>query len=71
LRLICSTSDDRSVRFWKITEDENSKSNNINWQTVKIEPIKTMFMHTARVWKALIRNDIVLTIGEVRFQLYQ
>ncbi|KYN30635.1 WD repeat-containing protein 6 [Trachymyrmex septentrionalis] len=64
LRLICSTSDDRSVRFWKITEDENSKSNNINWQTVKIEPIKTMFMHTARVWKALIRNDIVLTIGE-------
>jgi len=51
-------------------EHENSKSNNVNWQTVKIVPIKTMFMHTARVWKALIKNDIVLTIGEVRFKLY-
>jgi len=27
-------------------------------------------MHTARVWKALIKNDIVLTIGEVRFKSY-
>lgn len=63
-RFICSTSDDRSVRFWKVTEDENSESDRVNWQTVKIAPVKTMFVHTARVWKALIRNDIVLTIGE-------
>ncbi|XP_039303311.1 WD repeat-containing protein 6 isoform X2 [Solenopsis invicta] len=63
-RFICSTSDDRSVKFWKVTEHENSESNDINWQTVKIDSIKTMFIHTARVWKALIRNDIVLTIGE-------
>ncbi|XP_012532224.1 WD repeat-containing protein 6 isoform X2 [Monomorium pharaonis] len=63
-RFICSTSDDRSVRFWKVIEHEHPDSNNINWQIVKIDPIKTKFVHTARVWKALIRNDIVLTIGE-------
>ncbi|XP_071571195.1 tRNA (34-2'-O)-methyltransferase regulator WDR6-like isoform X1 [Temnothorax nylanderi] len=63
-RFICSTSDDRSVRFWRVTEHENSRSNNVNWQTVKIVPIKTMFVHTARVWKALIRSEVVLTIGE-------
>ncbi|KAL6261293.1 hypothetical protein P5V15_008815 [Pogonomyrmex californicus] len=62
LQFICSTSDDRSVRFWKI-KHENSKSN-INWKTVKLVPIKTIFVHTARVWKAIIRNDIILTIGE-------
>ncbi|KAL0127151.1 hypothetical protein PUN28_005435 [Cardiocondyla obscurior] len=63
-RFICSTSDDRSVRFWKITEQENSEGDNINWQRVKVVPIKTMFVHTARVWKALIRNNTILTIGE-------
>ncbi|XP_011869820.1 PREDICTED: WD repeat-containing protein 6 [Vollenhovia emeryi] len=63
-RFICSTSDDRSVRLWEVTDEENTESNNINWQTVKIVPTKALFLHTARVWKALIRNDVVLTIGE-------
>ncbi|KAM0729073.1 tRNA (34-2'-O)-methyltransferase regulator WDR6 [Formica fusca] len=63
-RLICSTSDDRSVRFWRVIKNKNPESNNLNWQTAKIIPVKTMFVHAARVWKAIIRDDIVVTIGE-------
>ncbi|XP_029178864.1 WD repeat-containing protein 6 isoform X1 [Nylanderia fulva] len=63
-RLICSTSDDRSVRFWRMIKNENPESNNLNWKTAKIIPVKTMFVHSARVWKAVIRDNIVVTIGE-------
>ncbi|XP_072762395.1 tRNA (34-2'-O)-methyltransferase regulator WDR6-like [Anoplolepis gracilipes] len=66
-RLICSTSDDRSVRLWRVATIENSESNNLNWQTVKIFQEKAMFVHTARVWKAIIRDEIVVTIGEDSF----
>lgn len=70
LRFICSTSDDRTVRLWKVTESENFESNNINWQAAKIVLVKTMFAHTARVWRAIIRNSNVITIGEVKFHNY-
>lgn len=49
-------------------KNKNPESNNLNWQTAKIIPVKTMFVHAARVWKAIIRDDIVVTIGEVRFK---
>lgn len=67
--LICSTSDDRTVRLWKVFDSENSENSNINWQTATVVLMKTMYAHTARVWRAVIRNDIVITIGEVRFEL--
>ncbi|XP_011264637.1 WD repeat-containing protein 6 isoform X2 [Camponotus floridanus] len=63
-QLICSTSDDRSVRFWKVVKNENLESYHLNWQTAKIVLVKTMFVHAARVWKAIIKDDIVVTIGE-------
>lgn len=69
--LICSTSDDRTVRLWKVIRSENFESSNINWQTTAVMLVKTMYAHTARVWRAVIRNDIVITIGEVRFELYK
>lgn len=69
--LVCSTSDDRTVRLWKVIESESSESSNINWQTATIVLMKTMYAHTARVWRAIIRNDTVITIGEVRFELYE
>ncbi|XP_011143279.1 WD repeat-containing protein 6 isoform X2 [Harpegnathos saltator] len=62
--LICSTSDDRTVRLWKVIESESCESNNINWQAATVVLVKTMYAHTARVWRAIIRNDIVITIGE-------
>lgn len=49
-------------------KNENPESNYLNWQTAKIVPVKTMFVHAARVWKAIIKDDIVVTIGEVRIK---
>lgn len=66
-RLVCSTSDDRTVRLWKVTESESLEGSNINWQAAAVTLVKTMYAHRARVWRAIIRNDIVMTIGEVRF----
>lgn len=58
-QFICSTSDDRTIRLWKIN---NSKSK--NWKNIDIKLVRTMFGHTARVWKSIIKNNIIITIGE-------
>lgn len=68
-RYICSTSDDRSIRLWKVIPDDENTTN-VNWQTATIVLIKTMFGHTARVWRAIIRNNVIVTIGEVEFYTY-
>lgn len=70
-RFVCSTSDDRTIRLWKVTESKNSGSSNVNWHTATVVLTKTMFAHTARVWRAVIRDDIVVTIGEVRLEPYE
>ncbi|XP_012154196.1 tRNA (34-2'-O)-methyltransferase regulator WDR6 isoform X6 [Megachile rotundata] len=62
-QLICSTSDDRTVRLWEVNSNETNK-NHIIWKDVKIKLKKTMFGHTARVWKSIIRNETLITIGE-------
>lgn len=70
---ICSTSDDRTVRLWKVI-DNNSYSNidmslacknYIDWEKAEVKLVKTMFGHAARVWRAIIRNGVLFTIGEV------
>nr|KAF7427407.1 hypothetical protein H0235_007101 [Vespula pensylvanica] len=69
---ICSTSDDRTVRLWKVV-DNNSYSNidmsltcknYIDWEKAEVKLVKTMFGHAARVWRAIIRNGVLFTIGE-------
>ncbi|XP_014467979.1 PREDICTED: WD repeat-containing protein 6 isoform X2 [Dinoponera quadriceps] len=61
---VCSTSDDRTVRLWKVIGNKSSENGNINWQAATVVLVKTMYGHTARVWRATVRNDIVITIGE-------
>ncbi|KAK2584051.1 hypothetical protein KPH14_006501 [Odynerus spinipes] len=69
---ICSTSDDRTVRLWKVIEEtsyskmdiSSSCKNYVNWEKTKVQLVKTMFGHAARVWRAIIRNGILLTVGE-------
>lgn len=71
-KLICSTSDDRTVRLWKISNNKSENNDHllegklekINWRKVNIRLMRTMFGHTARVWKSVIRNEILITIGE-------
>lgn len=74
-QLICSTSDDRTVRLWKIIKNKSEDSDHtleeklekINWREVNLRLMRTMFGHTARVWKSIIRNKILITIGEVQY----
>ncbi|XP_063987430.1 tRNA (34-2'-O)-methyltransferase regulator WDR6 [Diachasmimorpha longicaudata] len=65
LRLITSTSDDRTIRLWKVGGNHgNSISKSIDWKNVEIRLLTTMFGHTARVWKSIITKDSVISIGE-------
>nr|XP_018903039.1 PREDICTED: WD repeat-containing protein 6 [Bemisia tabaci] len=61
--LIVSTSDDRTVRFWKV----NFKTEN-DWTTANIALTSTIFGHTARVWQSAILNDSknknIISVGE-------
>ncbi|XP_046616157.1 WD repeat-containing protein 6 isoform X1 [Neodiprion virginianus] len=61
--LICSTSDDRTIRLWSV--GINSSDNGIQkWKNANISLMTTIFGHTARVWRAAIRKDFVISIGE-------
>ncbi|XP_076663163.1 trafficking protein particle complex subunit 31 isoform X1 [Andrena cerasifolii] len=62
--LICSTSDDRTVRLWAVNHGENEGTDNASWKRAKIKLIRTLFGHAARVWRSVIRNGTLITIGE-------
>ncbi|XP_076278928.1 trafficking protein particle complex subunit 31 isoform X2 [Lasioglossum baleicum] len=63
-KLICSTSDDRTIRLWTINCSDKENENDINWREAKITLTRTMFGHTARIWRSIIRNETLITIGE-------
>ncbi|XP_033222136.1 WD repeat-containing protein 6 [Belonocnema kinseyi] len=64
--LICSTSDDRTVRLWGMQYEKEKIPENslVKWEQVEISLRATMYGHTARVWRAMIKNDTVVSIGE-------
>lgn len=57
--VICSSSDDRSVRIWKVCMNPEG-----SWETASIQLIHSLYGHTARVWKAVALNRIVISVGE-------
>nr|XP_033338866.1 WD repeat-containing protein 6 isoform X1 [Megalopta genalis]XP_033338867.1 WD repeat-containing protein 6 isoform X1 [Megalopta genalis] len=61
---ICSTSDDRTIRLWSINCNSRENETDVNWKNAKIMLTRTIFGHTARVWKCIINNDTLITIGE-------
>ncbi|XP_011502561.1 PREDICTED: WD repeat-containing protein 6 [Ceratosolen solmsi marchali] len=62
--LICSTSDDRTVRLWKISSTLINDLNNAVWKNIEITLQTTMYGHIARVWKAIFLKNIIASIGE-------
>lgn len=54
-----------------VNYDEHKGKDDINWKQVEIKLIRTMFGHTARVWRSIIRNEILITIGEVINIMYK
>lgn len=53
LNLIVTTSDDRTLRFW-----------NSAFRGKRISPFRTIYGHSARVFKSLIIDDLIATAGE-------
>ncbi|KAK0176366.1 hypothetical protein PV328_000510 [Microctonus aethiopoides] len=64
LKLITSTSDDRTIRVWKITDEFNKSLQNFNWDNVQINLKTTIYGHSARVWRSIILDDDIISIGE-------
>ncbi|XP_051172215.1 WD repeat-containing protein 6 isoform X2 [Leptopilina boulardi] len=63
--IMCSTSDDRTVRLWSIYDEMgNINSSNVEWSNVQVNLLATMYGHTARVWRAIIKQSTVVSIGE-------
>ncbi|RZF34631.1 hypothetical protein LSTR_LSTR010000 [Laodelphax striatellus] len=65
-RRICSTSDDRSVRIWKVVNPEVCDRLSLDqWINASIEAQITIFGHTARVWRGHLLDDgRIVSIGE-------
>jgi hypothetical protein len=63
---ICSTSDDRSVRLWSVDFELCDGSNRVTqWKEAKITLLHTMYGHTARVWRNIITDNVIISVGEV------
>lgn len=64
-KLITTTSDDRSVKMWNVKCPADEA---INWATCTIEPSKSMFGHTARIFSHKIieynKEVYIITVGE-------
>lgn len=58
-----TTSDDRSVKIWKINFSKDS-----SWSDCTIKPMKSLYGHTARVFrcKLIVENNVpyIISIGE-------
>jgi hypothetical protein len=66
---ICSTSDDRSVRLWSVDLQLSDGCNHVTqWKEAKITLSHTMYGHTARVWRNIIIDNVIISVGEVSFK---
>jgi len=58
--VICSTSDDRSARVWGVKFADEAKT----WDTAEISLKHKLYGHTARVFRSLIMDSSLITVGE-------
>ena len=73
LMQLCSVSDDRSVRVWRIDLPPGLTSPLIgqdlpvtSWQQATFTVQHVLYGHTARVWDVSILNSSYVSVGEVR-----
>lgn len=61
-RLVCSVSDDRSIRLycWSYPSEETE----ISWEAAVFKLMSVFNGHTSRVWDARILDDGLISIGE-------
>ena len=58
-QLLCSVSDDRSIKVWKVVFTDSYSD-----VTVPSELTLTLYGHKARVWDCLVLKDHIVSIGE-------
>lgn len=67
-QLLSSTSDDRSVRLWKVCGgSENADTSLLFWENAKIEVAHVLFAHESRVWMSSVLSNCILSVGEVKY----
>ncbi|XP_069695221.1 tRNA (34-2'-O)-methyltransferase regulator WDR6 [Periplaneta americana] len=65
LQLICTSSDDRSVRLWTVHMPQTEGSSRVSrWRDAQVRLLHTLYGHTARVWRNVIVNNAVISVGE-------
>ena len=71
-QLICSASDDRSVRVWEVftttninQSDDRSLLSRISADDSEIRLQHTLYGHSARVWDVRMLRDVIISVGEV------
>ncbi|XP_022256267.1 WD repeat-containing protein 6-like isoform X2 [Limulus polyphemus] len=71
--LLCSVSDDRSIRLWRFILSTSCNSNIDSpqnefslsqWRSGKFELLHTLSAHQARVWSAWILTSYIISVGE-------
>lgn len=69
LQRLCSVSDDRSIRVWQIHSASSNTEciplSSLDWNYVHIEPLLTLYGHSARVWDAVLLSEKIISVGEV------
>ncbi|XP_062515131.1 tRNA (34-2'-O)-methyltransferase regulator WDR6-like isoform X2 [Corticium candelabrum] len=60
--MLCSASDDRSIRLWNITAVLNNKGTKEIGQLPSL--VSVLYGHTARVWDAQFVSNYVVSVGE-------
>lgn len=65
-KLLSSTSDDRSVRLWKVHGNQEFTDDSLEfWENANIEMVHALFAHESRVWMSAILTNCILSVGEV------
>ncbi|XP_029644930.1 WD repeat-containing protein 6 [Octopus sinensis] len=66
-QLMCSVSDDRSIRVWKLTFQGKNAPESIwpeDWAMATSEIVHVLYGHSARVWRARLLTTGIISIGE-------
>ncbi|XP_054723472.1 WD repeat-containing protein 6-like, partial [Uloborus diversus] len=64
-KLICSTSDDRSLRLWKIQCDLPVAEFSLEfWEKSSISLVSILYSHESRVWTSSILPSCIISVGE-------
>ena len=66
LSLICSVSDDRSIRLWLVSHPNRPPHpwTPTQWQVAKFDLSHVLFGHSARVWDCVLLKEHVVSVGE-------